>query len=311
MASVGLTGPQGIPGDVGLVGPIGPQGFQGIQGLQGIQGDVGPAGPAGPAGPIGGIGPQGLTGAVGPAGPAGPAGPVGPAGVAGPVGAEGAVGPAGPIGPQGLQGNVGPIGPQGLQGNVGPAGPAGTPGAPGAPGAQGPQGNIGPAGPAGPQGLAGPASLLATTGSTSFLQETIVNIPPLAVGVPSVCLAGDGLQFVGAQVLVTLTDVNENQRVSVTGTVVTAPARGGTQNNLILDLCYSKNAGPITTEGLFLGPLSSAEVMPRTLVRTFGQRFPLGPGVYSFGICGCVGEDPGVDAWFANATVVDALLFQQ
>jgi len=175
----------------------------------------------------------------------------------------------------------------------------------------GAQGNIGPAGPAGPQGVAGPASLLATTGSTSFLQETIVNIPPPAVGVPSVCLAGDGLQFIGAQVLVTLTDVNENQRVSVTGTVVTAPARGGTQNNLILDLCYSKNGGLITNEGLFLGPLSSAEVMPRTLARTFGQRFPLGPGLYSFGVCGCVGEDPGVDAWFAKATVVDALLFQQ
>jgi hypothetical protein len=160
--------------------------------------------------------------------------------------------------------------------------------------------------------VAGPASLLATTGSTSFLQESILNIPPPAVGVPSVCLDGTGLQFIGSQVQVTLTDVLENQRVAVTGTVVTAPARGGTQNNLILDLCYSPDGGLTTVnEGLFLGPLSSAEVMPRTLARTFGQRFPLLPGTYLFGVCGCVGEDPGVDAWFANATTVDALLFQQ
>jgi hypothetical protein len=71
---IGLTGPQGIPGDTGAIGPQGPIGLTGPQGVPGDTGAIGPQGP------IGLTGPQGIpgdTGAVGPQGPIGLTGATG------------------------------------------------------------------------------------------------------------------------------------------------------------------------------------------------------------------------------------------
>jgi hypothetical protein len=125
---------------------------------------------------------------------------------------------------------------------------------------------------------------------------------------------GTGFRMIGATVHFTLTDVDENQRVTVSASGVFAAAGGGNQSNLVLDLCYSADAGVTAqTEGLWIGPLdlSGATIMPFTLTRTFGEVIQLAPGPYDFGLCGCVQADLADDAWNVNATVVSGQLFQQ
>jgi hypothetical protein len=68
---IGLTGPQGIPGNDGATGPQGPIGLTGPQGVPGNDGATGPQGPIGFAGLQGPQGVQGATGNIGPVGPQG------------------------------------------------------------------------------------------------------------------------------------------------------------------------------------------------------------------------------------------------
>jgi hypothetical protein len=123
---------------------------------------------------------------------------------------------------------------------------------------------------------------------------------------------GTGLQMMGATVQFTLD--NTEQRVTVSAMGVLAPGAGGGQSNLVLDLCYSTDAGATAqTEGLWIGPLeqSGATTMPVSLTRTFGELIQLLPGTYDFGLCGCVAADAADDAWDLNASVVSGQLFQQ
>jgi hypothetical protein len=256
---------------------------KGDTGLQGPQGDAGPQGIEGAQGP------QGLQGAQGPQGPQGDAGPQGVAG------------------PQGLQG---PQGPQGPQGDAGPQGVAGPQGDQGAQGPQGPQGPAGPAGAEGPQGIAGPAALLGTQVSTAFSTENVPNFPPATVGDPTTsdCFLDGPSDFLG--VPVTFTIDNTDQRVNVAGSVLTQKNGGGV-GNLFLDLCVQTGAGLPLSESSFFGPIDSDDVVPTTLVRTFGEELILDPGTYSFGVCGCVAADAADETWQSLQVNVSAQLFQQ
>jgi hypothetical protein len=252
---------------------------------------AGEIGPTGATGATGGQGPQGDQGPIGPDGPQGERGPQGIQGVQGPIGPIGLTGETGPQGATGAQGPQGERGPTGLTGATGPAGPTGAPGA------------------IGPQGPQGPAALLMTQISSDFFPEPVVN--DLAGCDP---VDGTGLRMIGAMVRFILTDPDFNQKVTVSATGVIAPGAGGNQSNLVLDLCYSDDAGATAqTEGLYLGPLEQAgsTTMPVTLSRTFGEHIQLLPGTYHFGLCGCVDADVADDAWNVNATVVSGQLFQQ
>jgi hypothetical protein len=274
---------------VGATGPQGPQGPQGVQGDQGIQGPVGPEGPQGPQGIQGPIGPIGPQGDQGPIGLTGPQGPQGETGAQGPQGIQGIQGPIGLTGPQGPQGETGAQGPQGIQGPIGPAGPAG------------------PQGPAGP---AGPAALLATVLSNSFLTESIPNMVGTDPADPltSPCFLDGPSDFLGNPVVITID--NDAQRVTVSGTIVTSKAGGGA-GSLFLDLCVRDGVGQPVSEGAFFGPLDSDDIMPTTMVRTFGEDFVLANGTYSFGVCGCVGADAADETWDALQVNVNAQFFQQ
>jgi hypothetical protein len=249
---------------------------------------------AGETGPTGATGPQGPQGAQGPIGPAGPQGEQGPQGI---QGEQGPIGPIGLTGPTGPQGATGPQGPQGEQGPIGPAG------------ATGPAGPTGAAGPIGPRGPQGPAALLATAVASTFIPEPVVND---VAGCSAI--DGTGLRMIGATVRFILDDPDGEQKVTVSATGVFAPGAGGSQSNLVLDLCYSANAGATAeTEGLWIGPLeqSGATTMPVSFSRTFGELIQLPPGTYDFGLCGCVAADAADDAWNVNATIVSGQLFQQ
>ena len=68
-ATIGVVGPQGVPGPQGPAGPPGVQGVPGQQGLQGPPGTAGAQGPPGPAGPSHAYSASGLSAQI-PAGPA-------------------------------------------------------------------------------------------------------------------------------------------------------------------------------------------------------------------------------------------------
>jgi Collagen triple helix repeat (20 copies) len=201
-------------------------------------------------------------------------------------------GSSGDPGPTGVQGPVGPAGPQGV------AGPQGSQGIQGIPGAQG------------IQGPAGPVSLLATAVSNSFTPEPVVNFPPAVAGDPTTsdCFINGPSDFLGLQAVFTVE--NLAQRVNVTATVVTQKLTGGNSGSLILDLCLQTGAGVPLSEGSFFGPLDSNDIMPTTLVRTFGEELVLDPGTYTFGVCGCVAAD-AAEEWQALQVNVNAHLLQQ
>lgn len=186
-----------------------------------------------------------------------------------------------------LAGVTGPTGPPGPSGPPGPAGAQGAPGATGPPGAQGPQGATGPQGPqgatgaqgaTGPQGPAGPSSLVGYYNGTG----AVSTVPSGTWGFLAPAAAATATVTVNNQVIYVWSQVAMGSTVGASG--------------LNLDICYSSSGGAaLIFDSSYMSGLS-VPAGTRT-VYSLSRIFVLGPGTYSFGVCGYAGV-PG--NWNSN-----------
>lgn len=169
----------------------------------------------------------------------------------------------------GVTGAPGPAGPSGPTGPQGPAGPQGTPGPPGATGSQGPPGATGAPGATGPQGPAGPSSLMAYYNGTG----TVSTVPSGTWG------------FLAPFAAATATVTQNNQVIYVWSQVAMGSTVGA--SGLNLDICYSNGGAAQIFDSSYMSGLS-VPAGTRT-VYSLSRIFVLGPGTYSFGVCGYAG----------------------